>query len=322
MRRAPRRAALAAAALALGAIAAPWWCGTPDEPTLSASAAQLLPPGTVVAEAPLAGGGFVRARAIRELPEGIAVVDSAGERVFSGESLARPARERRMLLGTDHQGRDLLARAAHGARRSAGVAAVAAAVALGVGSTLGFAAAAAPGWLATIVRVAADGALGLPRLLLLMILGVVLRRVPFGTALAIGLASWMELARLVEADARAGLSRPFAAAARAAGAGRARLVLRHVLPNVAPLLAAVAPLVACDAVLVEAALSWLGVTADAGASSWGRMVADGERLAISGWWISAVPGALLVGTALALHAVAAPWRAGELDEAQGLAPSA
>jgi peptide/nickel transport system permease protein len=208
-----------------------------------------------------------------------------------------------MWLGTDHQGRDVLARLAAGARRSLAVAALAIVLAAALGVTIGLAAAFAPPGIASAVALIVDAALSLPRLLLILILGVAFRASWSGAALAIGCASWMELARLVEADARSLSRRPFALAARAAGAGSTRVAATHILPNLAPVLASVIPAAATDAILLESTLSFLGV-GGADAASWGRMIADGMRLMPGAWWMSVAPGVLLVVTAVLVSAMA------------------
>jgi peptide/nickel transport system permease protein len=109
----------------------------------------------------------------------------------------------------------------------------------------------------------------------------------------------MDVSRVIEADARATLGRPFVEAASAAGSGRIRLAIRHVLPIAAPVLAAIVPVVVAEAVLLEATLAYLGVGASP--SSWGTMVAEGQRMLSTTWWMAVVPGALVVLTALAVH---------------------
>ncbi len=109
---------------------------------------------------------------------------------------------------------------------------------------------------------------------------------------------------MVEAGVRGVDAQPFIAAARSSGAGKLRLTLRHLLPNLLPVLAVAAPLVATEAILLESTLSFLGVAGGSGSISWGRIVADGQRLLPSGWWIAVFPGVLLCITALTIHGVA------------------
>ncbi|HKQ60508.1 MAG TPA: ABC transporter permease subunit, partial [Candidatus Polarisedimenticolaceae bacterium] len=145
-----------------------------------------------------------------------------------------------------------------------------------------------------------DALLALPRLVLLLVLGTVLRPWPAGVGLAIGLASWMGIARLVDAEARRILARPFYDAARSSGGGGLRAGLRHLTPNLGPVLGAAAPHLAAEAILLESTLSFLGVGAGSSAS-WGSVVADGQRLLPAGWWLATFPGLLLCAAALAVH---------------------
>ena len=285
------------------ASASPWLTGPAEAPSLAPSAAELLPPGARVAEVGLRDGGFVRAPSLAFEAGALVVTGASGSRSISGVDTAGPLRTRVMWLGTDQQGRDVLARLAAGARRSLAVASLALVVSAVFGLTIGLAAAFAPAAIADVVALIVDAALSLPRLLVILILGVAFRASWSGAALAIGCASWMELARLVEADARSLSRRPFALAARAAGAGPTRVAATHILPNLAPVLASVIPAAATDAILLESTLSFLGV-GGADATSWGRMIADGLRLMPGAWWMSVAPGVLLVVTAVSVSALA------------------
>ena len=231
--------------------------------------------------------------------QGIRVLTPSGWRTFGAQRPAGPIRARRLWLGTDQQGRDVLARTLRGAQTSLLVAAVATAVALLLGSCIGLAAA-----LSRRARpplaVLTDGLLGLPRLLLLLMLGVALRELPVALGLAIGLTAWMEIARLVEGQARALRNHPFLHAAEATGMRTSRLAWRHLLPNLAPLLGVAAPLVATEAILLESTLSFLGLSGS-DAPSWGRMIADSQARLPDGWWMVVFPGLLLCLTALAVH---------------------
>jgi len=294
-------AVVPAAVLVLLATAAPWWTGPGVAPALAPTAAQLLPPGSVVEEAPIHSGGTVRAPGLRELPEGLEIRARGGARTVPGVRLERPPRRRRMWLGSDQAGRDLMARLAAGARTSLTVASLAAALAVLLGGTVGLAAAEAARPLRAGIVLLTDGLLALPRLLLLLILGFTLRGSAVGIGAAVGLASWMGLARVVDAEARALARSDFVRAGRASGSSAVGIAARHLLPNVAPILVTALPVAATEAILLEATLSFLGV--GSGADSWGAMVADGRRLAPAGWWLVVFPGLLVCASALALHAL-------------------
>lgn len=296
---------LLAPALLLGVgLFGPPLIGPADPPSVAASAIQLLPPGTPIQELLLDRGGFVRALEVQILDDGIRLRSPEGWRTIPRLRPSGSPRGLRLWLGSDHQGRSLAARIVHGARTSLLVASVATLVAVLLGTGVGLASALASRPGRALIEVGTDGLLGLPRLLLLLMLGVVLRGSGFGIGLAIGLASWMEIARLVQAEALNLHARPFVATARAAGAGRLRIAFRHLLPNLAPILTVVAPLVATEAILLESTLSFLGLAGGGGGGSWGSIVADGQRLLPDGWWIVLFPGVLLVATALTVHGLA------------------
>jgi len=301
--RGPGIAALALVALLLLALLGPMLAGPDGAPTLAPSASQLLPPGTRVVEVRLEDGGWVRARAVEWTSGVLRVATPGGWRSFSGLAPAGAPRTRRSWLGTDHQGRDILARLAVGARTSLLVGGLGCLLALALGTLAGVMAALAGAGGQALLALATDTALGLPRLLLLLMLGISLRGSSVGVAAAIGLASWMEVARLSAAETRTLRASRFVEGARASGAGVTAIVLRHLLPGLAPVLAAAAPLVLTEAIILESTLAFLGVSGSL--PSWGRMIADGQRLGPDAWWLVVFPGTLLLTAALAVHGASA-----------------
>ena len=112
--------------------------------------------------------------------------------------------------------------------------------------------------------------------------------------IVLGVTGWMSVARLVHGEARSAVARPFAESARALGATRMRLLVRHVLPNaVTPAIVAVA-LGFGNAILLEAGLSFLGVGVQPPTPSWGSMIASGRDTLVNAPWVSAAPGIALV----------------------------
>jgi peptide/nickel transport system permease protein len=183
------------------------------------------------------------------------------------------------------------------------VALLAGGLAMLLGTLYGLAGCMLTGWRRRALEILNDALLGLPRLLLLLMVGLWIGTRGLTPAWAIGAVSWMTVARLVQSEGRALLSQGFFAAARGQGAGKPRLAVFHLLPNLAPVLSVQAALVAAEAVLLEATLSFLGVPGSS-ALSWGRIVADGQRLLPSGWWIVMFPGLLLFAVALGLQRAA------------------
>jgi len=204
-------------------------------------------------------------------------------------------------LGTDHLGRDVWARLVAGASRSLATALLAALVATAIGGALGATAGIAAGGIDVAVNGFTDLMLAFPRLVLLVTVAAV---VPFrssaGLGLLIGLTSWMATARLVRTETLGLRSSPFIEAARAAGSGTARLLARHVAPQVARLLGQSAGLRVASAILSAASLDFLGLGGSADAPSWGRMVQEGYVHIGSAPWAVAAPVAVLCLVAVGL----------------------
>jgi peptide/nickel transport system permease protein len=121
--------------------------------------------------------------------------------------------------------------------------------------------------------------------------------------LAIGLTSWPITARVVRAEFLTLRERQFVDAARALGAGGLRTIVRHILPNVVPVIVVAATLRVAYVILVEAGLSYLGVGVPPPAASWGSMVADGREYLFRAWWISFFPGLFIFLTVMTYNLV-------------------
>ena len=213
------------------------------------------------------------------------------------------AASRRFLLGTDNVGRDLLARLLSGGRVSLAVGALALLVALVLGVGVGVIAGWAGGWLDAILMRLVDALLAVPMLFLLLFLAVVFRP-SLGLLVAIlGFSSWMGVARLVRGQVLSLKQRDFVLAARAFGASPLRIAAVHLVPNALTPLAQDAALRLGDLILVEAALSYLGLGVQPPIASWGNIVSEGQEVLAEAWWLTFLPAALIaitvVGAALA-----------------------
>ncbi|HEU5170023.1 MAG TPA: ABC transporter permease [Gemmatimonadales bacterium] len=198
------------------------------------------------------------------------------------------------LLGTDRLGRDVWSRLAYGARVSLGVGALAVLLSVLIGVGVGTVAGLARRPIATLLLGITDFALALPRVVLLLLLAALWSPSMALVILVLGATGWMTIARLVHAEVRALLARPFVEAALALGATPRRLLLRHLVPNVVTPVIVAAALGVGNAILLEAGLSFLGMGVQPPAPSWGNMIASGRDALVNAPWVAAAPGVALV----------------------------
>ncbi|MGW1895013.1 ABC transporter permease [Streptomyces sp. NPDC002004] len=220
------------------------------------------------------------------------VTDAPG-RPLQGPSAAFP-------FGTDQFGRNLFGLVLWGSRVSLTVGLLAAFLSVGIGALVGITAGHYRGWYATVIMRITDWFLVMPTLVLAIALATVLSRSLGTVILAIGVTTWPTTARLVRAQTLAVESRPYIERARALGGGHGHIMLRHVLPNVMPLVLAQTTLGISSAILSEATLAFLGL-GDPTITSWGGLLQDArEAGAVSSghWWYLVPPGLAIAAVAL------------------------
>jgi peptide/nickel transport system permease protein len=202
------------------------------------------------------------------------------------------------LLGTDHLGRDVLSRVIWGARVSLLVGFAAVVVGGLVGATLGLVAGFRGGWLDSAIMTLADAQLAFP--FILLAIGIIAVLGPsFPTLIVVvGLSGWMAYARILRAQVLALRGREFVDAILALGGSTARVLLRHILPNVVSSLVVIATLELARAIVLEATLSFLGLGVQPPTPSWGGMIHEGREYLDTAWWISTCPGLVLMLTSL------------------------
>lgn len=211
----------------------------------------------------------------------------------------------RFLLGTDLYSRDVWSRLIYGARLSLGIGTLAMLIAVTVGAGVGAVAGYFRRWADAGLMRLVDVGLAMPRIFVLLIAVALWERVPLAVlVLLIGLTGWFGTSRLVRAEVLSVREREFVAAARVLGAGPARVIFRHVLPNAAAPVIVSAALGIGNVMLLEAGLSFLGLGVPSPAPSWGSMIFDGSQLIAAAPWTALFPGVAIALVVMALNAVA------------------
>jgi len=203
-------------------------------------------------------------------------------------------------LGTDSLGRDVAAGVIWGTRVSllVGVSAMLLGVSIGliVGALAGYFGGRIDDVLVKLIEIFQTP----PNFVLLVVLVTIAQPAIATVTVAIALVTWPTAARLVRAEFRALREKDFVRAARSLGYGHTRIILREILPNALPPLIVTASVLVATAILMESALSFLGLS-DPNVVSWGSMIGQGRELLRTAWYLSAVPGVAIVLTVLALN---------------------
>lgn len=214
--------------------------------------------------------------------------------------LLRPFADPSVPLGTDRLGRDVLAGIVHGARTSLLVSLAAAAAAVTIGMVVGTLAGFAGGLLDEALMRVTEAFQTVPNFLLaLAFVSVAGGSLPV-VVLAIALGAWTDPARVARAEVLAIRGSDYVAAARVAGMHPVRIAFREVLPNALPPVLALAAVIAAAAVLIESALSFLGL-GDPNRVTWGTMIAEGRAVLRSAPWLSILPGLAVMVTVLGVY---------------------
>jgi peptide/nickel transport system permease protein len=205
------------------------------------------------------------------------------------------------LMGTDQLGRDELTRVMYGGRISLALGLAVGVFSTIIGATIGI----ISGHYGKSVDVATMGfvdfMLTLPFLPLLLVAGKIFLFTPVTIIAALVLLLWPRMARLVRGQVLAVREQEYVLAARAIGVSNLKIMLRHILPNVVGVMVVEATLIVALAILVESAISYLGLGIQPPTPSWGNLLQDARTTMTEQWWLALSPGLMIVVTALCVN---------------------
>lgn len=205
------------------------------------------------------------------------------------------------LLGTDQQGRDILSRIIWGSRISLIVGITAVLISGLIGITIGIIAGYFGGWVDTIISRIIDTALAVPFILLAISLVAILGPSLQNIVLVIALRTWIVYARVVRGEVLSLKENEFVVGAQAAGCSTFRILLLYLFPNVVSTTIVIATLYLGRMIIIESALSFLGLGVPPPTPTWGGMLADGRSFLDTAWWIALFPGLTLMLTVLSVN---------------------
>ena len=215
-------------------------------------------------------------------------------------------------LGTDQLGRDILSRTMHGARLSLAVGCIAVVIAGTLRVLLGLVAGFYRGALDRLLMRLADIQLGMPFMLLAVLIIAIFGASVRNLVVVLAVGGWVIYARVVRVQVLSLRERSFVESARALGASDLRIVAQHILPNVVPSVTVLASFAVAQNIVLESALSFLGLGAAPRTPSWGGMLADSRASLATAWWLAAMPGAAIMLTVLSINTVG-DWLRDTLD---------
>lgn len=220
-------------------------------------------------------------------------------RISPTEALQPPSPQH--IAGTDRFGRDIFTRILYGARISLQVGLISVSIAAVIGSLLGLVAGYVGGWTDNIIILLLNILLALPGILLALVIVAALGPSLENVMIAVGISAIPSYARVVRGGTLAAKAEVYVDAARVLGCPDARILFRHILPNILAPLIVLSTVGVATAILVGASVSYLGLGAKPPTPEWGIMVNDGRNFLRQAWWLSTMPGLAIMLTAIALN---------------------
>ncbi|WP_449278427.1 ABC transporter permease [Leucobacter sp. GX24907] len=216
------------------------------------------------------------------------------------------------LFGTDSVGRDVLARLAGGIQNSLWIVLVAMLASIVIGTVIGLLSGYFGGWFDVVVMRIADIQLAFPEILLILLVVATLGPGTNTLILVLALTGWVVYARVVRSQAMSLKQKEFIEASKVLGTKNSRTIVRHVLPNLTAQITVIASFSTANIVLIEAALSFLGLGVPPPAPSLGSMIAEGQAYLVANPWLCIIPGAAIFVIVVGINLVA-DWLRGHLN---------
>lgn len=218
------------------------------------------------------------------------------------------------ILGTDPLGRDILSRIMLGSQVSMSVGIASVVISGTLGTFLGLLAGYYRGWIDTMIMRLVDIQMSVPSLLIALLVLYILGPSFLNVVLVLAITRWMVYARVARGLVLSLRETLFVEAARSLGASDARIIMKHLMPNISAPLLVLATLELAVMLLTEASLSFLGLGIQPPDSSWGLMLAEGRTYLTTAWWLVAIPGFAILLTTLSVNIIATWLRQKTLDE--------